>query len=642
MAIPIIFRQNIRNGIWIIYALCLIIGSGNLAYALSAREYMERGMDYANRGEYGQAIIEYNSAIKLNPNYKEAYNSLGEAYYKKGHYENAIKAFSYAIKLSPTYIEAHNNLGLSFERKGDMLKAKKAYEVVLKIDPINVEGLFNLGGILYKIEMLRAAIKKYERIIEINPKYTPAYLKLGDIYLKEYKDSNKAEKFYQKAKGYSPNDPVVYLHLGILYTTQGDINAAINEYEKALKIDNNHTKILAPLGMLYLMEKRYKNAISIYTKLIKLQPYQYLHHYNLGLAYERLSQYESAKKEYELAIRINPFDELSNHHLEEIILNIDNLVIFSPIRQRQNKKHLILGASYFKGRHFPLTIYEYQRAIKLNPQDTESRKQLGKLYEYCYITKEAMKQFNHVLELNPDDLEAKDRLERLYWLNEASLSVKEEIVLENLPPSMVKLLIIDFQPIEVSHHEIESFSLVVLKKMLEEFPQVTVVGEKEKRVAMADLRLKTVSSQNDLVKIGEKLQANFVQYVEIKEDKDTITFIASLTDIGIMKELLKTTITAEGNNKVKDAVEILLEKIIPLIPLKGEIIKITENNFIINLGSIHRLKMGDQLSVKDITEKQVVAKIKVVEIEPKIAKCSLITPGGQKFIHVGQRVVVIK
>jgi tetratricopeptide (TPR) repeat protein len=55
--------------------------------------YVRRGNDYAKKGQYDEAISDYNKALEINPRYAEAYCGRGLAYDNKGQYDQAISDY---------------------------------------------------------------------------------------------------------------------------------------------------------------------------------------------------------------------------------------------------------------------------------------------------------------------------------------------------------------------------------------------------------------------------------------------------------------------------------------------------------------------------------------------------------------------
>ena len=66
---------------------------------LTANYYLKRGNAFAAKGQYDQAIKDYNKAIQIDPNYEPAYNNRGNAYKEKGKYDEAKKDYKKACLL---------------------------------------------------------------------------------------------------------------------------------------------------------------------------------------------------------------------------------------------------------------------------------------------------------------------------------------------------------------------------------------------------------------------------------------------------------------------------------------------------------------------------------------------------------------
>ncbi len=63
--------------------------------------YTNRGLAYAGKGQYDQAIDDYGAAIRANPKYEKAYFNRANAYYTKGKYNEAVDDYNKAVELNP-------------------------------------------------------------------------------------------------------------------------------------------------------------------------------------------------------------------------------------------------------------------------------------------------------------------------------------------------------------------------------------------------------------------------------------------------------------------------------------------------------------------------------------------------------------
>ena len=88
----------------------------------------EQGVALVKSGKYANAAVEFERAVKLNPDFAVGYNNLGATYNSLARYEDAIVALRRAIQLAPKYAEAHYDLGVAFHNLGRYGEAIEAYE----------------------------------------------------------------------------------------------------------------------------------------------------------------------------------------------------------------------------------------------------------------------------------------------------------------------------------------------------------------------------------------------------------------------------------------------------------------------------------------------------------------------------------
>jgi tetratricopeptide (TPR) repeat protein len=82
--------------------------------------YNNRGIAYAGKHQYEQAVQDYSRAIGLNPKFDKAYVNRGNAYWHLGKYEVSFADYQTAIKLNPADPNAYYNLACRYAlRKND-------------------------------------------------------------------------------------------------------------------------------------------------------------------------------------------------------------------------------------------------------------------------------------------------------------------------------------------------------------------------------------------------------------------------------------------------------------------------------------------------------------------------------------------
>jgi len=102
------------------------------------------GIALMERGQITEATAEYQTALKIKPDYAEAHNNLGVILLRRGQEAEAIMEYQTALRIKPDYAVAHNNLGLILVDRGQIAEAIEQYQTALKIKPDYAEARRNL------------------------------------------------------------------------------------------------------------------------------------------------------------------------------------------------------------------------------------------------------------------------------------------------------------------------------------------------------------------------------------------------------------------------------------------------------------------------------------------------------------------
>ncbi|MCL2440176.1 MAG: tetratricopeptide repeat protein [Treponema sp.] len=216
---------------------------GNEAAPRTAGAFLDRGILFARRSDFGMAISDFTDALRLNPNLTAAYVLRGRAIFTSvsmgvsisGNfsdvrvastmgrtsadqarlYDLAIDDFSRAIELDPFNAPAYRERGRTFAQKGDYDRAITDYDTAIRLNP-NFAAAYNNRGNAYSLKRdNNRAIIDFNRAIQINPDFADAYFNRALAHA-ENRNYNQAIDDFEAVLRINPNDTEARQNLDIL------------------------------------------------------------------------------------------------------------------------------------------------------------------------------------------------------------------------------------------------------------------------------------------------------------------------------------------------------------------------------------------------------------------------------------------
>jgi tetratricopeptide (TPR) repeat protein len=239
-----------------------------------------KGIEYAKKGELNEALILFEKAIKIDPEFSSAYANRGNVYRIQKKYKLAINDFTKSFELkrnlntiyaransfleiddfqsavndytiiideSPTFSSIYFDRAYAYLRLENYVEAKKDLESQLQYDPKDFKSLANLVGVKKELGLYESAIKDYDKILEEFPNQDDLhkiYNNRANLYLK-IKNYSKAFEDINKAIETKNDYDMGYLNRGVINMKLGNIKTACQDFNKAIKLGvekNDHYK----------------------------------------------------------------------------------------------------------------------------------------------------------------------------------------------------------------------------------------------------------------------------------------------------------------------------------------------------------------------------------------------------------------
>jgi tetratricopeptide (TPR) repeat protein len=227
----------------------------------------QSAQQYMNMESYYSAAEHLEKAVKLDPEYLEAWTMLGTAYMNVKKYKEAVDAFLKAHELEPSNKSLISSLGYNYLSLNDLDNAEKYYGILTEQDSLDYNGNIHLGFIAKSRGNVDAALD-----------------------------------FYRKALKSKPSDSVTLGTIASLYLEKGDKKKEVEYLQKAYEADPSNYTMMQKLASAYFNMPDYEKAVEIYKKLVEVYPDQSAFHQRLGFSISQAGgDYKEATAELEKA-----------------------------------------------------------------------------------------------------------------------------------------------------------------------------------------------------------------------------------------------------------------------------------------------------------------------------------------------------
>ena len=209
--------------------------------------------------EIDRAIEAYSHAIDLNPDFADAYNNRGIAYADTGDFAAAVADYNTAIDLDPEEALPYNNRGVAYRNTGDFDAAIADFNKAMDLDPEKALPYNNRGVAYRDMGDFDAAIADYNTAIDLDPEEAGVYNNRGIAY-RNTGDFDAAIADFNKAIDLDPEKAQVYYNRGNTYTNTGDFDAAIADFNKAIALNPENAGAYCYLGEAWLHLREWQKA----------------------------------------------------------------------------------------------------------------------------------------------------------------------------------------------------------------------------------------------------------------------------------------------------------------------------------------------------------------------------------------------
>ncbi len=284
---------------------------------------------YAKQRKYNEAIIEYDNAINLDPNFADAYLGKGKIMYFGNKYQEALEAFKKYSQLMPGSQEGNSYYAKTLYAQGSyyaqrnqtdqanekFTEALKILDEVLKSDPRSITGNLYTAYIYTekadldeanKTEFLTKAIEFFNKVsirdydIEDLQKFAKVNTSMKS-YEEAYKSYNMAVN-----KDTTDDDSETYFEWGKSLYKAEKYDEALEKFQKSIDLGNKNMFAKLYKGFCYYSQKKYLEAAPEFQAVVESDPTFLMAREFLARAYRFANKNEESIKAYEEILKIDP------------------------------------------------------------------------------------------------------------------------------------------------------------------------------------------------------------------------------------------------------------------------------------------------------------------------------------------------
>ena len=194
-----------------------------------------RGRAYHHKGQPELALVDLNQAIRLAPNYPQAYLHRALVFEKQGDIDDAIADCNKAVQIDPKYVEAYGERAELFSSRNDFDRAIADASRAIELDPQFLRAYNIRGRAFGSTGELDDSLSDLNRAIELNAKLPYLYNNRGNTYFAK-NDVDRAITDYDFAIQLDSKAPLYYYNRGKAYEKKNKTDEALADYRKVLDL----------------------------------------------------------------------------------------------------------------------------------------------------------------------------------------------------------------------------------------------------------------------------------------------------------------------------------------------------------------------------------------------------------------------
>lgn len=144
----------------------------------SSKYYYEKGLKCISKGNFSNAIIDFTTSIRIDPNNKASFSARGYCKDELQVPKMAKDDYDKAIEIDPTYIEVLMYRATNLDNSKKHEEALTEYNKVIELEPENHLAFFNRGNTKFSLNDKAGACNDWTKAKELGSEYAQERLEV--------------------------------------------------------------------------------------------------------------------------------------------------------------------------------------------------------------------------------------------------------------------------------------------------------------------------------------------------------------------------------------------------------------------------------------------------------------------------------
>ena len=588
-------KKMMKNKRIVVVAVCLfacqaLFGAGNSAAVL---EKYNLGMKAQSNESYYEASQYYLEVTVENPAFTDAWYKLAECSYKLGEFDLALQYLENAEKYEKNNLAIQNLKGMVYVSLGRIDDGRNIFNNILKKYPNDIDAHFGLAEIELYEGRFSGAQNQYMEALKRQNTNRKALLSLALVNA-ERGQTQSAENYLRQALSYYSGEPEVHYLASIIYSMKGDYVTAEKQARIAVEVNSSYDKAYDMLSTILYKQSRYKEVIDISDYLISRNRKNTNAWFIKGVAQCKLGNVSGAIETWTAGLQINPQDEIMRSAMEN---EIRNTLSLEDSRRSYYAQYHIANAKQYASRYDGSgAVYEYQRALLLDPMNYEARMAYADILEINGMHELYLEQLKFIKENNEEQLatlskkqqtELNDKIEAFDYLLSDTLGKKWNVEPFYLDKTRWNIAV--FYEDNNSTFIHADTNRLVANAAADIFSGVAITSVKT--------QVTPVSGYGEAFKNSRAGGFDYFIILSLSEGENDMTLSSTMYSGRTGLEISKNSFYCTGNNRFSTVLRRFRNSVLEKLTVRGKILDRNGKTVLVDLGKAENIVKDAQLKI---------------------------------------------